>query len=296
MDWKPSAFSLALSIRSACPSYLSAVVLACVFSFSAPSAHSETLVHFSFDGVAEPSNSAIVANQVSGTISEVFARPGTSVQRDDLLFKIDAKEFAIAVERASANLAQADADLALAQDIADRQARLRVRGAGTEANARQSAINAKRAEANVLAMRADLAAAKLALRRTEIRSAVSGIITEVRAQVGQFVEAEAGTHLARVITTDPIRVKYDVPYEVRQKAMRTTDARSVSQMLERVRLTIVEPTGAIHPHQGAVAFESAVIDPETGMLSTWATVPNPRGTLRPGLRVKVKSRIVTNDE
>ena len=296
MDWKSYGMSPTLVNRRACSSYINAVFLVCAFGFSTPAAHSETAVQFSFDGAAEPSNSAIVANQISGVIIEVSARPGESIQRDDLLFRIDDKEFAIAVERASAKLAQADADLELAQDIADRQARLRARGAGTAANARQSAINAKRAEANVLAMRAELAAAKLALSRAEIRSAVSGIVTEVTAQVGQFVEAEAGTHLARVITTDPIRVKYDVPYEARQKAMRMTGAQSVSQMLQRVRLAIIEPTGAVHPHEGKVAFESAIIDPETGMLATWATVPNPKGTLRPGLRVKVKSRILPNNE
>ena len=55
------------------------------------------------------------------------------------------------------------------------------------------------------------------------------------------------------------------------------------------KVEIVLPTGQDHAKAGRPRFDSASIDPATGMLTAWAEVPNPAGTLVPSLAVTIIS-------
>ncbi|MEM7776211.1 MAG: efflux RND transporter periplasmic adaptor subunit [Pseudomonadota bacterium] len=252
--------------------------------------------HFSFSGIIEPAHKVIVSNRVTGVISEVLVRPGSRVAVGQPLFRLDAAVLKLAVAQAKAARDEATSALALAEDVAARQAKLRARGTGAAAAARQSKLRADIARAALARAEADLSVAKLNLERTVIRATIAGTLTKLIVQVGQFVEAEANTQLAEIVRIDPVRVRYGVPHESRQLAMRMTGAKTAAEMLGRIRLTIIEPSGAEHPQTGRAEFESATIDPTSGLLTTWGLVANPRGTLLPGMKVKVQSRIVPADE
>ncbi|MFY0610596.1 MAG: efflux RND transporter periplasmic adaptor subunit [Hyphomicrobiaceae bacterium] len=250
---------------------------------------------FTFIGAVEPSQMVVVSNRVTGVISDVLARPGSRVDVGQALFRLDAAVLELAVAQAKAARDEAAAALALAEDVAARQAMLRARGAGAVASARQSKLRADIARAALARTEADLSVANLNLKRTVIRATISGIVTNVIGRVGQFVEAEANTQLAEIVRIDPVRVRYSVPHGSRQLAMRLTGATTVAEMLGRMRLTIIEPSGAEHRQTGRADFESATVDPASGMLTTWGLVANPRGTLLPGLKVKVRSHIAPAD-
>ena len=248
-------------------------------------------ISFTFEGIIEPSRRVIVSNKVTGVVSDVAVVPGARVKAGAVLFRLERAEFELAVAQAIAARDEAAATLSLAEDMAQRQAYLRKRGTGAEAAARQSELRADVARASLAHIEANLALARLNLDRTTIRAAVNGVVTSVTGLVGQFVEAEANTQLAEIVQIDPARVRYTVPHEARQAAMASTNAQSVSEMLKLVRLTVIEPSGAVHPYTGAAVFESATIDPQGGALTTWGTIANPRGTLLPGLKVRVRSLI-----
>lgn len=250
---------------------------------------------FTFEGIVEPSRRVVVSNKVTGLVSDVAILPGTRVKAGTVLFQLERVEFELAVAQATAARDEAAATLALTEDVAQRQAALRRRGTGTEAAARQSLLRADVARASLARAEADLALARLNLDRTTITAAIAGVVTSVTGLVGQFVEAEANTKLAEIVQIDPVRVRYAVPHETRQLAMTSTRADSVADMLDRVRITVIEPSGEPHPYVGRAAFESATIDPQSGALTTWATVPNPRGTLLPGLKVRVQSTITPGE-
>ncbi|MEO1143368.1 MAG: hypothetical protein AAFW66_13655, partial [Pseudomonadota bacterium] len=90
------------------------------------------------------------------------------------------------------------------------------------------------------------------------------------------------------------RIRYEVPHQIRQDAMRTTGATSVNELFDRVEFKVIEPGGAEYPHLGRAEFESARVNSDTGQLSTWGQVANPKGILVPGLHVTVVSTVRSN--
>ena len=77
-----------------------------------------------FDGVVVPRQWVQVVPQVNGVVSRILFVPGQRVSKGDVLFEMDADDFAIDVRIAQSELDEARARLSLAEDAAARQARL----------------------------------------------------------------------------------------------------------------------------------------------------------------------------
>lgn len=249
-----------------------------------------TPLELTFKGRVEPHQRTQVANQVTGMVSEVNFQPGQRVNRGDLLFSLDSSGAQIDVDAAKASLAEANARLALAEDIADRQAKLLSRGTGAEARATQSALEADVARAVVARAESALAAAELALKRTRVLAPITGI-ARPRVAPGAFVEAEGGTVLGEIVQTDPILVAYQVSYADRQKALKAAGTTSIKGLFAHIKIWLRLPSGKVYSSAGVPVFESAQLDEKTGMLTTWGEFPNPNGELIPGLEVTVRSEI-----
>lgn len=248
-------------------------------------------LNLTFAGVVEPRERVAIANQVTGLVSKVLVVAGQRVGKGHPLFEIDAEPFKIDVSTARADLDEARARLQLAEDVSSRQGRLAERGSGAEARATQAAIEVAVAKAVVARQESALARAELALERTRIVAPITGIVGRLSVSPGAFVEAEGGTTLGEIVQIDPILVGYKVPYEDRQRALKKAQTTTPADMFEKVAVTLVLPSGENYEHPGRPQFESAEIDRETGMLTTWAEFPNPDGILVPGLMVKVLSAI-----
>ena len=247
---------------------------------------------FTFQGVVEPVNSVIVANQIDGVVKTVHFEGGEEVAAGDLLVEMDSAAEAIAVEVAQAALAEAEARFALADDAATRAETLRDRGTGSEVSAVEAKGAREIARAVLAGARASLARAELDLSRTRITASIAGQIGRPFVAPGTYVEAEAGTRLAEIVQLDPVLVSYGVPYEIRQKAMAATGGNDVPKMFARLDVRLVLPDGSAYPHVGRPRFESARIDPATGMLTSWGEFANPDGVLVPGLAVTVLSDVL----
>jgi RND family efflux transporter MFP subunit len=141
-----------------------------------------------------------LAPQVGGRIVEVSdsARAGASFEADEVLFRIDPRDYEVAVSRARAALADARAALQNEQAQAaiarsewesvypDREI--------TPLAARQPQLDA--AQARLLAAQADLAQAELNLERTSFSLPFAGRITESRIEAGRLAGAGQALGLA----------------------------------------------------------------------------------------------------
>lgn len=250
-------------------------------------------LRMTFNGRVEPSRTVIVANHLDGVVDEVRFTGGEDVTAGDVLFVIDPKEFRIALAAAEADLAAAEATLRLAEDDTAREAELRARGTGSRVAALRAEVSRDVARAERDRRQAAREAAALALDRAFIEAPISGRISPPRVAEGAFVEAKAGTALATISVVDPVRVAYAVPYADRVAALDAAGVATARELFERVTVQIVQPSGETYPYVGRPIFESASADPQTGTLTTWATVPNPDGRLVPGIPVSVHATIET---
>jgi macrolide-specific efflux system membrane fusion protein len=115
------------------------------------------------------------------------------------------------------------------------------------------------------------------LRKHGVRSTVSGLVVEVAVEPGEWMEA--GSPIVRIISLDPIRVecfidgtKYGPELVGRSIEFRPNAAGAAA---------VAEAT---EPLLGEVTFVSPELHPITGQSRLWATIKNPKLTVRAGMR------------
>jgi multidrug resistance efflux pump len=141
----------------------------------------------------------IVAPQVSGQITHLNVTDNQYVHKGDILMTIDPADYALAVDRAQAQVDQAKLDADNAQREATR--RQDVGSLSVSQEERQTYVS--RADAAAAAYRGAttaLAQTQLNLQRTDIRSPVNGYVTNLLTQQGDYTSV--GKDLIALVDSD----------------------------------------------------------------------------------------------
>lgn len=172
-------------------------------------------------GVVIPARDLDVFPQVAGRIDWMYERltPGTFVKRGQTLYRIDPRDYRLALERARAELKQAESALKIEQGqqkLARYEWETLDLGRETPGNLADPALALRKpqleaAESVVETARAAVARAELDLARTSFAPAFDAVIVESNAEVGQLVTPS--TAIARLVGTDEFRVRISVPAE-----------------------------------------------------------------------------------
>ena len=235
-------------------------------------------------GTVEPVQSARVTSQVVGLITRVSFREGDEVRAGQVLFHIDPRPFAAAVDRAAAALARDRAQADAAQSELKR----------AEALAEQKLIAAgeldkKRAEAVSLAatVRAEAAAlvsARLDRANATIRAPISGKTGHLFVHVGDLAKAnDPASPLVTINQIRPIRVRFTVPQADLGELRR--------RQRENLRVNVASGGPDSAWTEGRLVFVDNAVDPESGTLMLKAEFPNREGGLWPGEFMRVRLRL-----
>jgi multidrug resistance efflux pump len=142
---------------------------------------------------------AQVAPQVSGQVTAVLASDNQRVTKGDVLFRIDDRDYVIAVKRAEAALARAKAQWVNSQAEAERREQLSNAAVSTEV-VQTYESNAEVAKSAYDLAVVDLENAKLNLSRVEVVSPVNGFVTNLLLQAGTY--ANIGQAAMTLIDSD----------------------------------------------------------------------------------------------
>ena len=167
------------------------------------------------NGVVAARTITDVVPQVGGRVVAVSPtfRPGAAFNQGDVLFRIDSKDYELAVERTLAEIEAARSELALLeaqsaaerriwdQQFADRQI--------PDLVARVPQIAA--AKARIQSGEAARDAARLSLERTIVRAPFDGRVLDTRLDVGQVVNA--GVSLGSIFSNDSLEISAPVSSE-----------------------------------------------------------------------------------
>jgi multidrug resistance efflux pump len=126
-----------------------------------------------------------IAPEVSGKIVQLPIADNQLVKKGDLLMLVDPTNYAFAVQQAEATVAQAKAVAENAQVEAKRRQDLGVWASTEERQTYES--TAASAQASYQQAQANLAQARVNLERTRIFSPVNGYVTNLLAQLGNYV-------------------------------------------------------------------------------------------------------------
>lgn len=249
-------------------------------------------------GRVSPLALAEIRPQVDGIITERLFEEGSTVQKGQTLYRIDAAPYQAAYAAALASLNEAKAHEAALALLEKRQRRL-LPGLSISRQDLDNTISQHgQALARVSKAQADLENAAINLSYTEIKAPVSGRIGAATITIGALVTANQASALAVIRQID--RVYIDMTQSsadiIRLRRAIAQRMMSVSRDTTKVRLkledgspytTITQVHSESSPHwiQGELLFSEVFVEQSTGNVKLRAVIDNPDGLLLPGMYV-----------
>lgn len=241
-----------------------------------------------YSGHIEAIESAEIRPRVSGHLRRVHYREGGLVQKGQILFTIDDREYAAAADAARADAARAEARIALAkQDLARAEQLIAARAVSQgELDARR--MEAQQADADLLAANARLARSELDLGFTRVTAPFAGRAGVALVKPGNVVNANQSL-LTTLVSVDPVYVSFtgdERAYLRYQELARNGTRGSSRDTPNPVLVGLANEDG--FPHRGEMDFLDNALDPATGTIRARAVLPNPDGVFTPGLFARVR--------
>ena len=215
---------------------------------------------------------------------------GTVVNKDQLLFTLDKREYQAKLAQAKAQLEVAMARLGKTETDERRLKPLAERRAVPQQDYDDAAANLLSAKAGVSAAKSQVEEAELNLSYCTIKSPIKGLIGKRLVAPGNLVGKGEATLLDTVSSIDPIRVNVTISEaeylnyfgQQQKKGARRPDAAG---------LELVLADGSVYPHKGKFVIIDRAVDLKTGTLTIISEFPNPQGQLRPGQFGRVRSAV-----
>ncbi len=237
-------------------------------------------------GVVAPRTRTTLVSEVSGQIIEVSPAfvSGGFFKKDDVLVRIDPRNYQTAFKRATATVAQAKTKIATENALAgyayEDWQRLRSLDVADKPASDLTLRKPQLAEAlaQLEAAQADLEKAMGDLSRTVIRAPYDGMVREKRADIGQFVST--GTAVAETFATDYAEVRLPLP----QTDLKYLDLPGPDD--PPLPVTLAADIGGVgKTWEGHVVRSEGVFDAQTRVLHVIAQVNDPYAADREPLRI-----------
>lgn len=175
---------------------------------------------FELDGVVQAVKQSTLSAQASGRIATLLVKAGDKVRAGQLLATIDDRETATGVQRASAQVVQAEAELRNVQINLDRAKDLKAKGFVSQSALDTADVQFKSATAMLAQARAGAAASGLAQGFTRLSAPYDGWVLQTHAESGDL--AMPGKPLLTVYAPQPLRAVVSVPASRQQAAKAAT--------------------------------------------------------------------------
>jgi multidrug efflux system membrane fusion protein len=233
-------------------------------------------------GTVEPFQAVTVQPQVTGQLVRVSFREGDDVEKGQVLFQIDARQFNAALAQAEAILARDRATSVNANQELERFKTLFEGQNITQQQYEQARANAAAAEATLAAAEASVEQARLNLQYATIRAPIGGRTGSLLVREGNLVRADV-SQLVTINQIRPILVRFAVPASNLGIIMQHRNSRDL--------LVEATATGDTTPTRGSLSFLDNAVDTTTGTILLKGSFPNRDGLLWPGGFVNVRLRL-----
>ena len=234
---------------------------------------------------------AQIQAQVSGYLISQNYKEGSYVHKGDVLFEIDPRPFQAVLDQAKAQVAQARAQLYLADVNVKRDTPLVKERAIAQSQLDTETAAQMQARASIQAAEAAVEQAQLNLGFTKVLSLIDGIAGIATTQMGNLVSS--ATPLTMVSKLDPIKVYFPISereyLQFTSNLPKNTSAGALLQGTDSRALELILSDGSTYPHKGQVIFTDRQVDAQTGTIRVVGAFPNPGNILRPGQFARVRA-------
>jgi len=235
-------------------------------------------------GTVTALNSVDIRPQVSSVITKVNIREGQYVKAGELLFTLDARNDAVNLAKAQAQLARDQAALADAQRQLARNRDLLAQNFISQGAVDTSQTQVESLQAVVAADKAAIEAARVGLGYNRITAPTAGRAGAINVYAGSTVQP-GGTSLVTITQLSPIAVSFSLPQRNLGDALQTlrVGGGKVSAVLPEGRSALV----------GKLQFVDNAVDANSGTVKVKAQFDNTDEALWPGAFVTVRLAVRT---
>jgi membrane fusion protein (multidrug efflux system) len=246
----------------------------------------DTPIVLEFVGQTQGSHTVEIRARVDGFLEKRTYTEGSVVEKGQTMFIMDPKPFQARVSAAVGALAQQQARLRTADAELKRVKPLVEQNALSQKDLDDATGQQQAAAAAVVSAQAEVEQARLNLGYTTISAPLHGLSSYARVQEGSYVNP-MNSLLTYVVRIDPMWVTFSVSENDMLRWMEETDTGKVRRPDEYL-VEIVLADGSVYPNKGHITFADAEFNQQTGTFMLRATLPNPKGKLRPGQFVKAR--------
>jgi RND family efflux transporter MFP subunit len=247
-----------------------------------------------FTGRLSAEKSVDIRARVTGYVDEAPFKEGDLVKQGDLLFQIDPRSYRADLNQAKANLLLAEADRNVQEKNAERARRLITTNAISQEDHDTTIATCEKSRANVEATLAARDRSQLYLDWTRVTAPVSGRISRRYVDPGNLVTADV-TILTSIVTEDPMYAYFDVDERTYLDLVGSASSTAwLAKEAFHVLMSLANQNKGgefVFSRSGTINFVDNQVNPNTGTIRLRGVFPNPNGSLKPGLFVRIRLRV-----
>ncbi len=280
---------------------LAAIALPCTFSCKKSDTHSESalqrvevakplvdsvVIHKSYPGQLIANREVNLVARVDGYLTAKTYTSGDLVHKGDVLFKIEEHNYIDAVQKAEADLSQAQANLEYASTRYSAMVEALKGDAVSEMEVAQAKSTLEECKAAVKTARTSLQSAQTQLSYCTVRAPFDGHITTVVHDVGSYVAGSASpVTLATIYEDNSMVVKFAIEDN---ESLGNLKHNIAAGKIDFAHIPLSIPEHLEHQYTCSLDYLSPAISTSTGTLALQAVTDNPYHELRSGMYVTVE--------
>jgi membrane fusion protein, multidrug efflux system len=244
-----------------------------------------------YQGWVEAVDTVAIRARVNGYLDSIHFKDGADVEKGQLLFVIDPRPYKAELDRAEADLAQAQTRFDLASNDMARADRLLKVKAISEEDADSRSKAERTAAAAIQSARASVEVAQLNMEYTSVKAPISGRIGRKMITEGNLVNANLAesTSLATIVALDPIYCRFDADEQSilkYQQLARQGQHENLRGGKWPCEIELANETD--FPHKGVLDFVDNQVDTTTGTMRVRGVFSNPGRVLQPGFFARIR--------
>ncbi|MEF2232410.1 MAG: efflux RND transporter periplasmic adaptor subunit [Pseudodesulfovibrio sp.] len=236
-------------------------------------------------GNVTPLASVEIKSRVGGIIVEQLVQNGQDVRKGDLLFRIDARPFDLAIMEAQAELDRDRAHLNKAREDLRRYSKLRDMNVVAQEQYDNTYAEAVSLENTIRLGEAALEKARLDREYASITAPIPGRVGIVQVNVGNVIKANDDRTLCVINQIRPINVSFSLAERYLGEIM--------TQLAKGAMRVQVAPTGSEDAAEADLAAVDNAVDTTTGTIRLIAAYPNDDNRFWPGQFARVQLTLRT---
>jgi membrane fusion protein, multidrug efflux system len=273
-------FLLALILSSACRKKDAGNPAGAGVPVNVAEVRKEKVSYYSnYPGSIVPLSEVQLRSEVSGFITGIYFKEGSSVKKGQKLYEIDRSKYIASYNQAKANVDIATANEEKARRNADRYTKLSEQDAIAKQRLDDAMTDLQNAGLGLVSAKAGLSAAQTDLNYSLITAPFDGIIGISQVKMGSLVTP--GQTLLNTISTDN---PMGADFVINEKELGNfQELSTVNGSKNDSTFRISLPDKSLYREKGSIQVIDRAIDPQTGTIRVRLVFPNPDRKLRAGM-------------